>query len=114
MLTNEELKQELENSPAERVTEEYMNSRISKKEYVLSGTSTTCLIHLDNGFIVDGFSACAKPENYKQAVGEKVSYDNAYRKLWGFFGFLLVENSTLKKEVSNYNTVASAQAANVA
>lgn len=98
MLNDEELKTELENSPAERVTPEYIESRIAKTEYVLCGNSTTCLIHLDNGFIVSGFAACAKPENYKQAVGEKVSYDNAYRQLWGFFGFLLVENGTLKKQ----------------
>ncbi len=97
MLNAAELQEKLKQSPAERVTEEYMNSRIAKKEFVLAGTSTTCLIHLDNGFIVSGFSACAKAVNYDQAIGEKVSYDNAYRQLWGFFGFLLVENGTLKK-----------------
>ncbi|MES3016223.1 MAG: Gp49 family protein [Bacteroidota bacterium] len=97
MLNDKELAEKLEASPAERVTEEYMNGRIARKEFVKSGTSTTCLIHLDNGFIVSGFSACAKPENYRQDIGEKISYDNAYRQLWGFFGFLLVENGTLVK-----------------
>lgn len=97
MLTNEQRDQLIASGPAEKVTSEYINSRINKVEYIVNKLSTICMITLDNGFIVDGFSACAKPENYKKELGEKISYDNAFNKLYGFFGFLLVENGTLVK-----------------
>lgn len=97
MLTNEQRDLLISQGPAEKVTKEYMDARIAKVEYVVNRTSTVCMITLDNGFIVEGFSACAKVENYKKELGEKISYDNAYAKLWAFFGFLLVENGTLVK-----------------
>lgn len=98
MLTNEELDTKLENSPAERVTKEYMESRIKEVTFMpMRETVTICSIELDNGFSVRGESACVKKENYNKEIGEKISYDQAFNKLWAFFGFLLAENGTLVK-----------------
>ncbi len=99
MLDSVQLEEKLEQSPAERVTKEYIESRIAGAPVFIkaANTLTICVITVDNGFKVTGESACAKPENYDVSIGEKVSYDNAFNKLWGFFGFVLCENGTLKK-----------------
>lgn len=96
VISNERLDELLAASPAERVTPEYMKSRISEvKFHKLGGTLTHCTIHLDNKFQVTGESACVNPENYNQEIGEKIAYDNAFRQLWPLFGFLLAEKNKL-------------------
>jgi Phage protein (N4 Gp49/phage Sf6 gene 66) family len=96
LLTNEELDKALAASPAERVTKEYMESRIASTDFTrLAGTVTICSITLDNGYSVRGESACVNPENYNQQIGEKIAYDQAFGKLWPLFGFLLAEKNKL-------------------
>lgn len=92
MLNDAQLKEQLEKSPAARVTPEYIESRIQKKEFaVVDGTLTICTLILDNGFKVSGVSGCAKPENFNKEIGERYAYDAAFRQLWPLFGFLLCE-----------------------
>jgi len=98
LITNEKLDELLAASPAERVTPEYMKSRITSTDFTRIGeTVTHCRIVLDNGFSVSGESACVNVENYNQEIGEKIAYDNAFRQLWPLFGFLLSEKNKLKK-----------------
>lgn len=90
------LKAALEASPSpNRVTKEYMESRIAKVDYFgpehFGGTMTLCQITLDNGFTTHGTSACADPANYKQDIGEHYAYERAFGTLWPLFGFLLKE-----------------------
>lgn len=53
------------------------------------GCLTLAVVVLKNGFVVIGSSACASPENYNMALGEKFAYEHALRQLWGHFGFCL-------------------------
>ena len=80
-------------TPGEKVTKEYIDSRIVKTDFmVLPGTTVTiCSIALDNGYSVRGESACVDPANYRQDIGEKIARDSAFDKLWPLFGFLLAE-----------------------
>lgn len=96
-ITDAELETKLEESPAPRVTKEYMESRIYGKPYFIrmDDTVTICHIKLDNGYSVRGESACVSKANYNQEIGEKIAYDNAFQKLWGLFGFVLAENGEL-------------------
>lgn len=97
VISNERLDELLAASPAERVTPEYIKSRITNAVFIRIGeTVTHCRIILDNGFSVSGESACVNPENYNQEIGEKIAYDNAFRLLWPLFGFLLAEKNKLK------------------
>ncbi len=103
MLTDQELQTKLEASPAERVTKEYMESRISAVEYgsyPLTQTTTYCNILLDNGYSVRGEAACVNPENFNLEIGQKISYDNAFQKLWPLFGFLLAEKNHQPKSLT--------------
>lgn len=92
LISDAKLEEKLAASPAERVTKEQMDAHITDVKYhKLGPTLTHCTLHLDNGYQVTGESACVKPENYNQEIGEKLAHDNAYRKLWALFGFLLAE-----------------------
>lgn len=92
MLNDTQLNEKLNASPASRVTPEFIESRIVDKVWTrFSPTVTICNITLDNGYSVRGESACVNPENYNQEIGERVSYDNAFQKLWPLFGFWLAE-----------------------
>jgi hypothetical protein len=99
MLTDQQLEEKLEASPAPRVTVDYINSRITERKYQrLSDTLTHCTIVLDNGFQVTGESACVNPANYNQDIGERIAHDNAFQKLWPLFGFRLAEKNLAEKD----------------
>jgi hypothetical protein len=92
MMDQDELRAALEKLPGERVTKEYMEGRIGEvKFHRLGPTLTHCSLHLDNGFVVTGESACVDPANYNREIGEKIAWDNAFAELWPLFGFLLAE-----------------------
>lgn len=93
MLSDTELNKLMETRPGKRVTREDIEARIKETGYmVLPGTTVTiCNIELDNGYSVRGESACVDPTNFDKAIGEQYAYDDAFRKLWPLFGFLLAE-----------------------
>lgn len=80
-----------ERSTAPRVTEAEVLGSIANKEFVIiqGGTLTICVLTLQNGWQVTGESACADVRNYKQDVGERISYDNAVKKIWAYLGYVL-------------------------
>lgn len=103
MLNDKELEEKLEQSPAERVTREQIDSRIDDTVFTFmhevsrkDDTTTICTIYLDNGFTVRGESACVNMENFDYDIAKKISYDNAFNKLWPLFGFLLAEKNFQK------------------
>lgn len=72
---------------APRVTKELIESRIVAKEFVtieLCGNKFMyCGLKMDNGFVVVGKpAACVSPENWRDEIGQKVSYDNAFSEIW--------------------------------
>jgi len=98
LLTEDELNDILANSPAPLVTKEYMKARVTNIEFTrLKGTTTHCQITLDNDFSFSGESACVNPENFEESAGQKLAYDNAFSKMWSYFGFLLAEKNFLNK-----------------
>lgn len=98
MLNDQELEQKIEATTAPRVTKEQIEARISDVTFTrLNDTVTICNIMLDNGYSVRGESACVNPENYRQDIGERIAYDNAFQCLWPVFGFLLAEDQFRSK-----------------
>ena len=80
---------------APRVTIDDIKRKITKAEYVRHGRMTFCVLTLQNGFLVTGESSCVSEENYNQALGEKIAYDNAFDKVWLLEGYLLRERLML-------------------
>lgn len=99
-VTEAELKQR---STAPRVTEADVLGSIAQKDFYVhaEGTLTICVLTLKNGFTVTGQSACADIANYKQDIGERISYDNAVKEIWKYLGFMLREK--LHNEPKDFN-----------
>lgn len=71
----------------DRITSELIESRIAEVEYqtmTLCGQKLMyCGIKMDNGFVVVGKPAtCIDPANWRDEIGQKISYDNAFSEIW--------------------------------
>lgn len=70
-----------------------IKEQIREVEYARPFTAcpqlTICAITMRNGFTVTGVSAPASPENFDAAIGERYAYDDAFKQLWRFEGYLL-------------------------
>lgn len=78
---------------APQLTISDIQAAIAKAEYLVIPRTTTTICHLtmQNGFTVVGKSACASPENFNIALGEKYAYEDAVNKVWELEGYLLKE-----------------------
>lgn len=56
------------------------------------GLVTYCVIILENGFKVEGVSACVDPTIYDEWKGRQYAYENAFNKIWELEGYLLKQN----------------------
>ncbi|GLS44398.1 Gp49 family protein [Methylobacterium brachythecii] len=80
----------VETKTAPRITFDGIKAAIADVEYFRAkDTLTICIITMRNGFHVLGKSACASPENYDQAVGERYAYDDAFRQIWALEAYAL-------------------------
>lgn len=70
-----------------------MMAKIKSTTYTVlpNGRTTICQVTLENGFTVEGSSACVDIANYNQALGEKYSFEKAIDKMWELEGYLLCE-----------------------
>jgi hypothetical protein len=71
----------------ERITLDSILARIAAVEYetvILAGQKFMfCGIRMDNGFVAVGKPAtCIDPSNWRDEIGQKVSYDNTFDELW--------------------------------
>ncbi len=69
---------------------------------------TIALVTMTNGFVVVGTSACAHPDNYDRALGEKFALEDAKRKIWPLLGF------ALRDRLNRTGQTIGAQAAEIA
>lgn len=76
-----------------RVTKESIEAKITEVRYIVipETTVTICIITLQNGYSVRGESACVDPANFNKELGEKYSYEDAFKKIWPLEGYLLKE-----------------------
>lgn len=76
-----------------KVTEQDLINKVKGITYTLlpNKRTTICQLTLENGFTVEGKSACVSIENYNQELGEKFAYEDAIRQLWQLEGYLLAE-----------------------
>lgn len=75
------------------VTLNDIQAKVKKTTYTLlpDGRTTICQLHMENGYTINGQSACVDPANYNQALGEKYAYEDAINKAWPLEGYLLAE-----------------------
>lgn len=90
-ISTEEALAILETKTAPRVTEELIKSKIDVVRYVVDDVTTLCIIRMKNGFRFIGKSAPVSADNFDPAVGRRYAYDDAFRQIWAFEGYLLRE-----------------------
>ena len=78
---------ENEKCTGDRITKELIMSRIAEVDYqtvVIAGQKMMyCGIKMDNGFVVVGKPAtCIDPANWRDSIGQKISYDNTFDEIW--------------------------------
>lgn len=68
----------------QRVTREYLESKIVSENYMQpAGTTLTlCLLGLDNGIVITGDAACLNPEDFNAEMGRKIARAEAINKMW--------------------------------
>jgi hypothetical protein len=76
---------------APRVSEASIKDKIRGASYwnPPGTTMTVCVLHLWNGFLVVGESASASPANFDEAIGQRLAFDNAFKKIWQLEGYRL-------------------------
>ena len=77
-----------------RVTLEYMKSRVKDVEYINPKSIpalTIAIVLYDNGYSFVGKSAPADAGNFDEALGRKFAYEDALRQIWPVEGFALRE-----------------------
>lgn len=76
---------------APRVTLEQVEAAIVGETYTVlpNGRTTVCQLTLDNGFTVEGMSACVSIENFNAELGNKYSRQRAVDQVWQLLGFRL-------------------------
>ncbi len=93
MPSEKEIEKELQDKGlnAPRLTPQLIDKSISYSEYfrVNNTTVTICAIVLKNGFTVIGESAAVSMDNFDEAMGKKIAFDNARDKIWALEGYLL-------------------------
>lgn len=92
---DQQLEYEIQNKglTAPRLTPSQIDSKIMDIRYHrVEGTTTTlCSLVLENGFVVNGESASASLDNFDEALGKRIAFDNARDKIWLIEGYLLKE-----------------------
>lgn len=83
---------------APRVTKALIESRIAAVEYqtvfIVGQKMMYCGIKMDNGFVAVGKPAtCISPENWRDEIGQKISYDNTFDELWRLEAYRLLSGA---------------------
>ena len=74
-----------------KVTPEDVAAAIKAESYIVlpNGRTTVCQLTLDNGFTVEGSSACVSQDNFDLMLGRAIARENAVEKVWPLLGFRL-------------------------
>lgn len=77
-----------------------MMDKIDEADKANLSLVTICIIILENGFKVEGVSACVDPANYNEQIGRECAYENAFEKIWEIEGYLLRQAMWEKDETA--------------
>lgn len=76
-----------------KVTWEGILSKIKAECYIVlpDGRTTLCQLTLQNGYTINGTSACVDASNFDMDIGRKIAFEDAIRQVWPLEGYLLAE-----------------------
>jgi hypothetical protein len=84
-----------------KVTLDGIKAKIKGETYLVlpDGRSTLCILDLENGYSVKGFSACVDPAEFDLSLGRKYAFEDALRQIWPLEGYLLAERMLEDKQI---------------
>lgn len=94
-LTLEQAQAVVAGKTAPKVTKESIEARINSVSYLQHDHLTVCIIQMKNDFRVVGTAAPASIENFDPEVGKRYAYEDAFKQIWKFEGYLLCEEKYL-------------------
>lgn len=76
-----------------RVTIEQIESKIKGETYLVlpDGRTTLCQLELQNGYTINGYSACVDAKEFDRDLGRKYARQDAVNQIWPLEGYLLAE-----------------------
>jgi hypothetical protein len=76
-----------------KVTLDGIKAKIKGETYLVlpDGRTTICQLTLENGYTINGYSACVDPAEFNRDLGRKYAFEDALRQIWPLEGYLLAE-----------------------
>jgi hypothetical protein len=76
-----------------KVTIETIISKIRGESYIVlpDGRTTVCQLTMENGYSINGTSACVDAANFDMSIGRRFAFEDALRQIWPLEGYLLAE-----------------------
>jgi hypothetical protein len=76
-----------------QITLDHIYKKIKGEIYVVlpDGRTTICQLTLQNGYTVNGTSACVDAKNFDRDIGRRYAFQDAIRHIWPLEGYLLAE-----------------------
>ena len=76
-----------------KVTLDQIHAKIKSESYIVlpDGRTTLCMLVLENGFTINGTSACVDAANFDINLGRRYAHEDAIRQIWPLEGYLLAQ-----------------------
>jgi len=76
-----------------KVTLEGIKAKIKGETYLVlpDGRTTVCQLTMENGYTVNGHSACVDASEFNRDLGRKYAFESAVSMIWPLEGYLLAE-----------------------
>ena len=76
-----------------KVTLDGIKAKIKGETYLVlpDGRTTLCQLEMENGYTINGYSACVDPAEFNRDTGRKYAFESAVSQIWPLEGYLLAE-----------------------
>lgn len=76
-----------------KVTIEHIEAKIVGESYLVlpDGRTTLCIVTMENGYTIQGLSACVDAANFDMQIGRRFAREDAVRQIWPLEGYLLAQ-----------------------
>lgn len=76
-----------------KVTLESIKAKIKGETYLVlpDGRTTVCQLTMENGYTVNGHSACVDASEFNRDLGRKYAFESAVSMIWPLEGYLLAQ-----------------------
>lgn len=91
-----------------KVTLEGIKAKIKGETYLVlpDGRTTICQLTMENGYTINGHSACVDPAEFNRDLGRKYAFEDAIRQIWPLEGYLLAEQMHKGKQLHRAIVIA--------